>query len=249
MRWLGVLLVMLLVPSTAQAAVVAEATINGAQYRLEVADGLQDGDLVFTGTKPGHSRQMRVPLATGAREITAVAEVDCEHGGLVLIAGSVSREMGRIQAKLEDGQRLEVTRIPTPTGAIIALLAPARFGVLYIGAYDDQSNRLGVLRPNAVRPCNDSRPIDPGLLDGSIQRAHDAARARWRRTTAIAYRMRVRCTGCARRPTRVEHLFNEIQREIDRRPGRLVIKYGAYGVPRRFIGDLVSFDVTRFHAG
>ncbi|MCW3017095.1 MAG: hypothetical protein JWO02_4187 [Solirubrobacterales bacterium] len=105
---------------------------------------------------------------------------------------------------------------------------------------------------------------DPGIADGSAQRALDAARARWTAAHVSSYRVRV-AHGCfcppqytrprtitvrggvPRRPpahlkdvATVPRMFRRIQGSIDDGVAGLAVTYGARGVPRS-----ITIDVSR----
>jgi hypothetical protein len=96
---------------------------------------------------------------------------------------------------------------------------------------------------------------DPSITDGRAQAALDAARARWKASRTVSYRMRV-ALGCfcpedIRRPrtitvrrglplrppshlkdvATVPRLFRTIQRAIDADVADLTVRYGRRGVP------------------
>ena len=108
---------------------------------------------------------------------------------------------------------------------------------------------------------------DPGIEDGSEQRALDAARERWRDAAVETYRLRVRALCfCAPRFTRpavirvrdgrpidpprrlrnvatVPRLHRVVQKAIDERVDGLTVRYGRRGVPRS-----VAIDAQRMLA-
>jgi Family of unknown function (DUF6174) len=119
----------------------------------------------------------------------------------------------------------------------------------------------------AAAPAPAQDGVDPGIEDGSEQRALDAARERWRDAAIDTYRFRVRIVCfCApnftrpavivvrdgrpvdpprrlRRVATVPRLHREVQRAIDDRVDGLSVRYGRRGVPRS-----ISIDPSRMIA-
>ncbi len=115
--------------------------------------------------------------------------------------------------------------------------------------------------PAAVAQTSAPAPsTDPGIADGSKQRALSSARKAWkaRGVRSYTYELSVNCfcpptTGVkivvrnglpsARTPSRlkdqatVPRLFRTIQEAIDRKVARLVVTYGPRGVPRSIYID------------
>ena len=108
----------------------------------------------------------------------------------------------------------------------------------------------------AAAPALAQDGVDPGIADGSEQRALDAARERWHEAAVDSYRFRVRIVCfCALSFTRpavivvrdgnpvdpprrlrnvatVPRLHRRIQKAIDERVDGLTVRYGRRGVPR-----------------
>jgi hypothetical protein len=193
------------------------------------------------------------PATASAAGLSVSSNLDCAGNGLLTAEGTADESISRVEAKLEDGRRLPLAR----DGQHLLLQVPSRAGVLYFAAYDGNGRKLGVLRPTPVRPCGSQKAIEPGLLDGSLQRALDASRARWAKAKLRTYRFGLAFTSCQvcsdpqtrtsivrrgkpvrqprefRRLATVERMHNLLQRLIDGRVSVLRVTYTARGVPRR----------------
>jgi len=125
--------------------------------------------------------------------------------------------------------------------------------------------------PPAADP--DRQPVDPGIADGSAQRALDAARERWAAAGIDSYAMRVRIscfcdratttprtlvvrdgrpaggrrarrTPAALRPyASVPRIFARVQRAIDDRVALLTVRYDRRGLPTSLYVD-TSFAIA-----
>lgn len=133
---------------------------------------------------------------------------------------------------------------------------------------------LGAAAPAPAQPPPER--VDPGIEDGSAQRALDAARERWRDAGSSSYRYRLRlacfCQGVrfetivvrrgrpVRAPAHLRHaatvprLHRIVQEAIDDRSASLEVSYGRHGVPRTIAidrsvalaDDELTYDVRRF---
>jgi hypothetical protein len=111
---------------------------------------------------------------------------------------------------------------------------------------------------------------DPGIADGSAQRALDQARARWNRLKIrnYDYEVMVTCfcpyTGWVRVQVRntvpttrsqaaagelatVPRLFRQIQQAIDTPAHQLDVRYGARGVPVHVYSDPIQYAADDEH--
>jgi len=107
---------------------------------------------------------------------------------------------------------------------------------------------------------------DPGIADGSAQRALDQARARWKRLKIRNYDYEViqicfcpstgwqlikvrngvptkRSQAAAGEIATVPRMFREIQELIDMKAHRLTVRYGARGVPAEVQSDPIQYAV------